>query len=315
MPGRQKRLDYQKVIDEWHGAIVKHRGWFARVVCLRLSQPRRIRLMYQDGDQRDHTPAILKSLKKVDENTPLPEGLPPPPHPITVLTAVEAAPLITEDINWSIAHPEHLHQRMRQLMPGHHDPGDVKEVWHALNHKRRHQTTPASKPAALEALLTIIDFHSSRVLLDPWAATDSVKRGLVDYKDLILVVNDKLGSAALQHEPLEPHLYKKIISSLGNLDVVVSIPPPLFLDAALVTALHFARSAVCFFVPTDWLNHPTAARHRFIQRHKANGTFLQIVMESDRSHCWICFFKSKIDFLANIRAGVEPELDLATIAD
>jgi transposase InsO family protein len=315
MPSRKKRLDYQKIIQEWHGAVVRHRGWLARVICLRLTEPRRIRLIYEDGDQHDHTQHILKGLEKMDDTVKLPEGFPPMPHPITVLTAAEAERPAEKEINWSIARPEHLQERMQQLMPGKHDPQDIKEMWHALGHKRRHQMTPAARPKALDALITVLDFHDTKVILDPWAATNAVQEGLRDSEDVILVVNDKLGSRALQHEPLEPHLYQKVTATLGTLDAVVSIPPPLFLDATLVTALHFARSAVCLYVPSDWLNQPTAARWNLIQEHKRKGTFLQILMDGDRSHCWACFFKSKVDFLANIRVGVEPTLDTATVFD
>jgi hypothetical protein len=313
MPSRKKRLDYQKVIQEWHGAIVRHRGWLARVICLPLTEPRRIRLIYEDGEQHDHTQLVLRGVEKVEGDVQLPPNFPPAPHPITVLTAVEAAHPTFKETNWSIARPEHLYERMQQLMPGKHDQQDIRELWHALGHKRRHQMTPAAKPAALEALITVLDFHGSKVILDPWAATDAVQEGFRDTENLILVVNDKLGSRALQHEPLEPHLYQKVAASLGTLDAVVSIPPPLFLDAALVTALHFARSAVCLYVPTDWINRPTSARWRLIRKHKDAGTFLQVITEGDRSHCWVCFFKSKVDFLANIRAGVEPNLDVATV--
>jgi hypothetical protein len=269
--------------------------------------------MYEDGDVYDHTQQILKSVERVSDDVELPANFPPAPHPITVLTTFEVAHPILEEINWSIAKPEHLYERMLQLMPGKHDPQDVKEIWHALGHKRRHQMTPAARPAALEALITVLDFHGSKVILDPWAATNAVQEGFHDARDTILVVNDKLGSRALQHEPLEPHLYQKVAASLGTLDAVVSIPPPLFLDAALVTALHFARSTVCLYVPTDWVNHPTSARWRLIRKHKDAGTFLQIITEGDRSHCWVCFFKNKVDFLANIRVGVEPGLDLVTV--
>jgi hypothetical protein len=190
---------------------------------------------------------------------------------------------------------------------------DIREVWQTMSHKRRKQTAPPVKPIAMDTLTTIMDFHSSRVVLDPWASTTAVEKGLRDFDNLVVVTNDKLGTRALQHEPLEPHLYGKVKASVGEIDVIVSAPPPIFADAALVTALQFARAAVCLYVPRDWVKKPSPARLALIRRYIACGTYLYVHNTDDHTHCWVCFFTAKMDMISNVRDGVDTDIETAVV--
>jgi hypothetical protein len=165
----------------------------------------------------------------------------------------------------------------------------------------------------METLTTIMDFHTSRVVLDPWASTTAIKDGLKEFDHLVVVNNDKFGSKDMQYEPLEPHLYTKAKSSVGDIDFIVSAPPPIFADAALATALHFATAAVCFYVPREWVRNAHPARKALIQRYCGCGTYLYIHHTGDRTHCWVCFFTSKTQFITNVREGVETSIETAVV--
>jgi hypothetical protein len=112
---------------------------------------------------------------------------------------------------------------------------------------------------------------------------------------------------------MEPHLYRKVKASVGDIDIIVSAPPPLFADVALVTALHFARAAVCFYVPREWVKKPTPARLALIRRYSACGTYLYIHSTEDHTHCWVCFFTAKIEMLSNVREGVDCDIETAVV--
>jgi hypothetical protein len=288
-------------MDLWHGTVVRHNGLIGRVTFLGMLGEKWFRIDYQDGSRAEFTTRVLQHLELLDE-ADAPPGLAGPPDTVAIYATTGET-----TINWSILRAVDVLQRLRQLMPGEHSREDAHQVWVNLTRKRRSQLSPSVKPLALQLLLSVLDFRALRIVLDPWANTKAVEQGLKD-TDSIIVVNDRLGRCQLQHEPLEPFLYRKVRGAAGSIDAVVCVPPPLFADLALVTALQFVRSVVCIYVPTDWVAAAHSARFALLNLYTAENRLLTITDSESRTHCWVCVFQSPGELNAAVRTGIDPSL-------
>jgi RNase H-like domain found in reverse transcriptase/Reverse transcriptase (RNA-dependent DNA polymerase)/Integrase core domain/Integrase zinc binding domain/PHD-finger/C-5 cytosine-specific DNA methylase len=301
LPSRRARQRAQQLMDQWHGAVVRHNGLIARVTYLGMLKERWFRMDYQDGSHAEYTTRVLPHLERLEE-AEAPATLTPPPDPVSIYAAVGTA-----TVNWSILRAVDVLERLRQLMPGDHSREDAHQIWVSLTRKRRSQLSPAVKPLAVELLLSVLDFRALRIVLDPWANTKAVEQGLKD-TDSIIVTNDRLGRCQLQHEPLEPFLYRKVRGAAGSIDAVVCLPPPLFADLAMVTALEFTRSVVCMYVPAGWVSQAHSARFAYLNRCMAEDRLLTISDSVNRTHCWVCVFQSPGELRAALRAGIDCSL-------
>jgi hypothetical protein len=276
---------------------VVHNKLFARVTFQGMLAPRWFRLDYEDGTYAEYTTRVLLYLLKAPDDQ-APPNLTVRPDPVTVLASSE------QTVDWSILTATDLLRRMQLLMPGEHSLAEMEQVWRAMSpKKRRLAASPSVKGNYISLLTSVIDFRAFRVVMDPWAHNNVVAAGLED-TDLIIVVNDVLGKALSTHEPLEPHLYRKVRGAIGSLDAVVMVPPPLFADLAIVTAFHFVTDMVCAYVPAEWISNGHSARFAFLSHHEMAGTLITITDTQVRTHCWVCLFKSKAHKFTALRPSI-----------
>jgi len=157
-------------------------------------------------------------------------------------------------------------------------------------------------------LTTVLNLMHMHTILDPWAENTAVSTGLqhcftATQRRPNIISNNRWGKAALNLEPLEQYLYDKVVNTTG-LSAVVTIPPLPLLDIALLTAMHFADSVVCMYVPTSWIAQPTPCRMQMLHHHDRTRTLLTIMSSHDPSHCWVCIFCDADVLLSMLQPGV-----------
>jgi len=303
LPSPQRRATARAAAEKWHAAAIVHgrdgRERYGRVTFQGILSPKWFRVDWLDGTNSQHHAAFFKHCGVLDP-AGTPPGVLPAPPPITV--AFTVGPLIEEDINWSILTGYDLGGRLNQLMPGPRNRMEAHTMHRSLNRRQRALLTRQSSAAAVEMLFSIINLDTCRVILDPWADNKAVQQYFGTRR--LFIANDRLGrkGADLQYEPLEPVLYTKLIGALGSIDAVVTIPPPLLLDLAVVTAVEFASTVTCFGVPVSWAEEDHVARAAYFATLVQEERLLWIrPAHPDAAFGWLCIFANATRLQARLR--------------
>lgn len=221
----------------------------------------------------------------------MPADLLAAPPPVTV--AYTQGLVTSEDISWSILTSNDLALRLHQLMPGPRPFDEARQAHRSLARRPRAQLTRQSTTTFVDLLLSVIDLHDCRVVLDPWSDNKAVHQVLAARP--LFIPNDRLGrkGVSLTYEPLEPVLYRKLTGTLGAIQAVVTIPPATLLDLAVITAVEFVTTVACFGAPISWAEAD----------HVARGTYLSALAQEERllwirpahptaEFGWLCIFSS-----------------------
>jgi hypothetical protein len=293
LPSPARQAKAKAAMEAWHGKIVVRQPRHGeplqgRVIYQGILEPKWFKVYWEDGTESSHMPGVFRHFGVVDEQHASPTVMhKPEPAQVFALCSHNDG----TQVNWSVRTADDIRQRMELLLPGDH-PGETIEFIHKSLGKRlraelvRFQGNTA--PAAVKALLSVLDFRPCRTVLDPWAGHPAVS---LHFKSpgTRLVTNDRWGAGPLNYEPLETHLYTTVQSKM-DLDAVVTIPPVVLSDIALVTAFYHTAQCVCMYVPTVWVTHAPASRMRILMDHIREGTFIGITSITDPMHCWVCFF-------------------------
>ena len=169
-----------------------------------------------------------------------------------------------------------------------------RQMHSVLSHRgRRRAVSQQSSPLQVALLTSVLDFSGCARILDPWADNHAVAKGLV-CPGVTLILNDKLGArqgVPTELDPLESPLYQLVLEKLTHLDAVITIPPVLFADLALVTALEFTEQAVCVQVPHSWLAKATAPRQALLNALELERRLLVVRQAHPEPElCWVCVF-------------------------
>lgn len=293
LPGVTRRRLAKSLCDKWHGAVVKHtttaRGTrYGRIVFTDVTHTHWFRIHWLDDEPSDHTSRILGNLEIVNEDQ-APAGLMPKPDPVSVVVAARfAVP------QWSLIDERAIQARLSEAMPGTHHHGAVHAIKRALNRHHRKSIVKRLDKSIMDMLNTAINFGKCKLILDPWAGSKAVAKGLLTGPAL-LCTNEKLGAKDynLNLEPLEAFLYDKVKQSYGHLDAIVMAPPTSLLDIALVNAVEFAEKIVCMYAPESWLLAPSDARRALLTQLEREQRLVVIRdVDPECTHCWICVFES-----------------------
>jgi hypothetical protein len=311
LPSPRRQANAKALMDEWHGAVVVRQRpgsdpVHGRVIYQGILESKWFKIYWDNGTESEHMAGIFRHLGRVDE-TNAPAGVMHKPDPTTVFVLVSAhAPEASQlQVNWSVRTTQDLMQRMQQLLPGSHDESEVRQILRSFNKRPRTELVkaqPKVPQSAVAALLSTLDFRQCRTVLDPWAGQPMVRTHFRPAGSN-LIVNDPWGPADLHLEPIEPHLYTSVIAKT-DLDAVVTCPPVMMADVALVTAFYHVRQCVCMYVPVSWVSLASAPRMGIITKHMHHGTFLGITTVSDPTHCWVCFFTTPTAYYGMVRAHI-----------
>jgi hypothetical protein len=294
LPSPARQAKAKAAIEAWHGKIVVRQPRHGdpvhgRVIYQGVLEPKWFKVYWEDGTESSHMPGVFRHFGVVEEQHALPAVMhkPEPAQVFLMCTPEHGA-----RIDWSVRTPDNIRRRMELLLPGDHS-GETIELIHKSLGKRlraelvRFQGTIA--PNAVKALLSVLDFRPCRTVLDPWAGNPAVSSAFRS-PGTRLVLNDRWGCGPLTHEPLETHLYSTVQGKM-DLNAVVTIPPVVLSDIALVTAYYHVTHCTCMYVPTEWVTHASAGRMHILMDHIHAGTFVSITSITDPMHCWVCFFR------------------------
>ncbi len=303
LPSPQRRATARAAAEKWHATAIVHgrdgRERYGRVTFQGILSPKWFRVDWLDGTNSQHHAAFFKHCGLLDL-AGTPPGLLTAPPPVTA--AFTVGPLIEDDINWSILTGQDLGERLSQLMPGPRHHMEAHTMHRSLARRQRALLTRQNSAAAVEMLFGIINLDTCRVVLDPWADNKAVQQYFGTRR--LFIANDRLGrkGADLQYEPLEPVLYTKLIGALGAIDAVVTIPPPLLLDLAVITAVKFSSYVTCFGVPVSWAEADHIARAAYFATLVQEERLLWIrPAHPDAAFGWLCIFASATRLQARLR--------------
>ncbi len=306
LPSPARRAEARKLAADWHGQAVRHTSRkdgvrYGRVTFTDVTSPKWFRIYWTDGENSYHDKRFLIRLERIPDDE-CPEDLLPRPQPVTVLSFRQPRE------TWSVRTADDILARLRHAMPGHHSTHVAHKIHASLNHHQRKRLTGQYPSQSVEMLNAVIDFSRCNVILDPWAGNKVVQKGLFTGGSQ-LVLNDVLARKGvhMQLEPLEPHLYRHVVSKLGRLDAIVMAPPPLLADFALVNALDFAGQVVCMLVSDVWSAGRHESRDRLFSLLDSQNRLLWI-RESDPGELffeWVCVFESPECRHRLVRAGMD----------
>jgi hypothetical protein len=228
LPSPARQAKAKAAMEAWHGKIVVRQPRHGeplqgRIIYQGILEPKWFKVYWEDGTESSHMPGVFRHFGVVDEQHASPTVMhKPEPAQVFALCSHNDG----TQVNWSVRTADDIRQRMELLLPGDH-PGETIEFIHKSLGKRlraelvRFQGNTA--PAAVKALLSVLDFRPCRTVLDPWAGHPAVS---LHFKSpgTRLVTNDRWGAGPLNYEPLETHMYTTVQSKM-DLDAVVTIPP------------------------------------------------------------------------------------------
>jgi hypothetical protein len=194
-------------------------------------------------------------------------------------------------------------------MPGTHPDSAAYLIFRYINSPGKLREIVIRHSATVVNILnSALDVTSCPVILDPWAGAQAVVKGL-HIGNAKLCINEQLGCTGvhLMYNPLESVLYEKVKATFGRLDAVVTCPPEIMADMALINSLQFAGQLVCMFVREDYLRAAHAARRALLVNLESAGRLLVIKdLDPACEHVWLCIFASMEDRIALLRPGMEP---------
>ncbi len=303
LPSPQRMAMAREVAKKWHAVAIVHgrdgRERYERITFQGILSPKWFRVDWSDGTSSQHHAAFFKHCGVLDEAAVPPSVLAAPP-PVTV--AITVGPLIEEDIHWSILTGDDLAIRLWQLMPGPRHRLETQLMHKSLARRPRATLTRQSTSAFVNILFSVINLDTCRVVLDPWADNKAVHQAFGSRN--LFVANDRLGrkGVSLQYEPMEHVSYTKMARALGAINAIVTIPPPLLLDLAVVTAVEFATSVACFGVPIEWAEADHIACAAYFSTLAQEQRLLWIrPAHPDAAFGWLCIFATADTLQARLR--------------
>jgi len=214
---------------------------------------------------------------------------------------------------WSVKTNADIQARLQMFMPGAHSPADLTLIRESFTTKSRSKLSDGASATYASMLQAVVDLTTCKIVLDPWAASKVVRRGLLLHSDSIVCLNDRLGHAHahLHHEPLESHLYEEVLSKFGHIDAVVMSPPAVLADFAFINGIDYAEAVVCMLVPLSWVFAPTPPRGRLLAQLEKEQRLLVVCSTGPEEFVWVCAFSHRGSRL--YLAGVEADETISRV--
>jgi len=292
LPSESRRKRARALARVWHGAAVKHATkHFTRVGRMTftdVSEPQWFKIYWANGSTSLHDTRILARLEKIPEEE-APSELMHRPDPVTILSLRPAGP------RWSVNTNADILARLQMFMPGEHSAVDLTLIRDSFTTKARSKLSDGASATYASMLQSVVDLTLCKIVLDPWAASQVVRRGLLLNSNSIICLNDRLGhaNAHLNHEPLESHLYEEVLSKFGHIDAVVMSPPVDLADFAFINGIDYAEAVVCMLVPLTWVFAPTPPRGRLLEQLEKEKRLLVVCSTGPEQFAWVCAFSHR----------------------